>query len=113
MKRLLIATAILTILGGTIWWSETHSTPEADPKAALKIVDLKDADITSLEVTPKGEPAAVAVKDASGKWALTAPTALPGDQAIIGSLVASLDSLPTASSMRTSPTEPPTAWIRR
>lgn len=93
MKRLTIATAILAILGGAIWWSETHSTPEADPKAALKILDLKDADITSLEVTPKGEPAAVAVKDASGKWALTAPTALPGDQAAISSLVASLATL--------------------
>ncbi len=93
MKRLLIATSILAILGAAIWWSETHNSTEADPKAALKIIDLKDADITSLEVTPKGEPAAVAVKDASGKWALTAPTALPGDQAVIDSLVASLATL--------------------
>lgn len=93
MKRLLIATVVLAALTGVIWWTETHSTPEVDPKAALKIVDLKDADITSLEITPKGEPAAVVVRDGSGKWSITAPSALPGDQAVIGTLVSSLATL--------------------
>ena len=94
MKRLLIATGVLAILTGVIWWSEKYNAaPESDAKTPPKILNLKDTDITSLEVTLKGEPAAVVVRGAAGNWSVTAPTALPGDQAVIGMLVTSLATL--------------------
>ena len=92
MKRLLIASAVLAALTGAIWWSEKHPD-EPETKAAPKVIDVTDADITSLEVTPLGGPAAVVVKDKDGKWSLTAPTALPGDQTAIGALASAFAKL--------------------
>ena len=76
VKRLLIASAVLFALSAAIWWSERHPA-EPEKPAAPKVIDVKETDITSLEVTPQGGPATVIVKDDAGKWSLTAPTALP------------------------------------
>jgi hypothetical protein len=92
MKRLLIASAVLLALAGAIWWSERHPEEPATT-APPKVLSLKDSDITSLEVTPRGGPATVVVKNDAGKWTLTAPSELPGDQAAIGALITAFASL--------------------
>ena len=92
MKRLLIASAVLFALSAAIWWSERHPA-EPEKPAAPKVIDVKETDITSLEVTPQGGPATVIVKDDAGKWSLTAPTALPGDSAAINALLTTFAAL--------------------
>ena len=62
VKRLLIASAVLFALSAAIWWSERHPA-EPEKPAAPKVIDVKETDITSLEVTPQGGPATVIVKD--------------------------------------------------
>ena len=89
MKRLIIATVILAGLGGAIWWSEKQEAAKADlpdPKAPPKILSLKEEDLKQLEIERAGEAPTILVKDDTGKWSITAPTALAGDMAAISSV---------------------------
>ena len=48
LGRLLIAAVVLAGLAGAVWWSNKSEAAKAskpDPKAAPKILELKDADI--------------------------------------------------------------------
>ena len=83
VARLLIAALVLAGLGGVVWWSnksEAAKATKADPKAAPKILELKDADIKQIEIVHHEGETTVVKKDASGKWSITAPQALAADQ---------------------------------
>ena len=96
VARLLIAALILAGLGGLVWWSnksEAAKATKGDPKAAPKILELKDADIKQIEIVHHDGETTVVQKDASGKWSITAPQALAADQTAVGVVTSAVTSL--------------------
>ncbi len=94
--RLLIAAAVLAALGGFVWWSNKQEAAKADkpdPKAAPKVLELKEADIKGIEIQHKGSETTVLAKDDSGKWSITAPKPLAADQGAVSSITSSVTSL--------------------
>jgi Domain of unknown function (DUF4340) len=93
---LLIAAAFLAALTGTLYWSDHHKA--ADPTAAAvdaapKILTLKDADLSKIDVKKKGAGELALVKTGAGKWQITAPAPFAADQDAVSSMVSTLSSL--------------------
>src|SRR5436190_9038561 len=96
VARLLIAALVLAGLGGLVWWSnksEAAKASKGDPKAAPKILELKDADIKQIEIRHREGETTIVKKDASGKWSITAPQALAADQTAGGAVTSAVTSL--------------------
>lgn len=96
MKQLLIAAVILAGLGGAIWWSEKQEAAKKDlpdPKAAPKILALKEEDVKQIYLQRAGEAVTVLVKDDAGKWSITTPAGLPADNTAIAGLAGSVTTL--------------------
>ena len=94
---LLVASAVLAALTGVLYWSDHHKTAEspATPAEAPppKILTLKDADISKIEIKKKGAEEVVLAKNDAGKWQITAPQTLSADQDAVSSIVSTLSSL--------------------
>jgi hypothetical protein len=87
--RLLIAAAVLAGLGGLLYWSnrsEAAKATKGDPKAAPKILDLKETEIQQIEIRHRDGETTVVKRDGSGKWAITAPQPLAADQSAVGAI---------------------------
>jgi Domain of unknown function (DUF4340) len=94
--RLLIAAAVLAGLGGLLWWSNRTEAAKAgkpDPKAAPKILDLKETDVKQVEVQHRDGETTVVKRDASGKWSITAPQPLAADQSAVSAVTTAASSL--------------------
>jgi uncharacterized protein DUF4340 len=94
--RLLIAAVILAGLGGLVWWSnrsEAAKVGKADPKAAPKILELKEGDIRQIELRHRDGETTVVKKDDAGKWSITAPQPLAADQTAVGAITSAVTSL--------------------
>ncbi|HYL62798.1 MAG TPA: DUF4340 domain-containing protein [Candidatus Methylomirabilis sp.] len=95
---LLVAAGCLAILSGVLYWSN-HRKPkvESDVKVSAdtppKILDLKQDDITKIDIKKKGSDDVELSKDGSGKWQIVAPKAYRADQETVSSLVSTLSSL--------------------
>jgi len=93
-KGLLVALAVLAILGGLIWWSNkkqaTASKTSAD--TATKLLSIPDDQFQEIRIKKlTGE-----LQDlhrVNGKWQLTQPTQLSADPDTVGSMVSTLASL--------------------
>jgi hypothetical protein len=93
---LLIAAAVLAALTGTLYWSDHHKAADATATpvdAAPKILTLKDADFSKIEIKKKGTEEVALAKNDAGKWQITAPAPLSADQDAISSMVTTLSSL--------------------
>jgi len=87
--RLLIAAAVLAGLGGLVYWSnrsEAAKAAKGDPKAAPKILDLKETEIKQIEIRHRDGETTVVQRDGSGKWSITAPKPLAADQSAVGAI---------------------------
>ena len=87
--RLLIAAVVLAGLGGLLYWSNRSEEAKAgkpDPKAAPKILDLKEGDIKKIEIRHRDGETTVVSRNDSGKWSITAPLPLAADQSAVSSL---------------------------
>src|SRR6266566_597905 len=96
VARLLIAAMVLAGLGGLVWWSNKSEAAKAskpDPKAAPKILELKDADIKQIEIRHHEGETTVVKKDGNGKWSITAPQPLAADQSAVGAITSAVTSL--------------------
>jgi hypothetical protein len=94
--RLLIAAAVLAGLGGVLWWSnrsEEAKVGKPDPKAAPKILELKEGDIKQIEIRHRDGETTVVKKDNAGKWSITAPQPLAADQTAVGAITSAVVSL--------------------
>ncbi len=93
-KGLLIASAVLAMLAGAVWWSNRHpKTEEAEKKASPKLLELKQDDITRIEIQRPGSETTRVEKGSDGVWRITSPEPLPGDKDAISSLVSSAASV--------------------
>jgi hypothetical protein len=87
--RLLIAAAVLAGLGGLVYWSnrsEAAKAAKGDPKAAPKILDLKENEIKQVEIRHRDGETTVVKRDGSGKWSITAPQPMAADQSAVGAI---------------------------
>src|SRR5690349_1697963 len=94
--RLLIAAAVLAGLGGLLYWSNRSEEAKAgkpDPKAAPKILDLKETDVKQIEIRHRDGETTVLTRNDGGKWSITAPQPLAADQSAIGTLTSAVSSL--------------------
>lgn len=95
-RGLLIAVAVLALLGGGIYWSEKH--PKTDEEAKKKAVDspkilaLTDAQISELQLT-KGGGEALVLSKAGDRWVMTKPVSLAADQDAVAAMIGSFAAL--------------------
>ena len=93
-QGLLVAVALLAVLGGLIWWSNKKqaAASKAPADATTKLLSIADEQFQEIRIKkPAGE--VIDLKRQNGKWQLTAPKPLPADQDSVSSLVSSLSAL--------------------
>jgi hypothetical protein len=98
LRELLIASVILAILAGALYWSNHHSSDadsvvKASPEAPPQILSLNRMDIAKLAIHRKDEPTLELSRSASGVWEITSPKALAADQESVSSVVSTVSSL--------------------
>ena len=93
-KGLLVAIALLAVLGGLVWWSnkkqaQASKSPSGTTVKMLAIPDDQFQDIRIRKVS--GE--AIEVKKQGTKWEMVQPKAMGADQDAVGSMVSNLGAL--------------------
>jgi ribosomal protein L12E/L44/L45/RPP1/RPP2 len=91
---LLIAVAVLVVLGGGIWWSNKKqaSTPAKSPTdTSSKILTVPTDQFQEIRIKKPGETQDMKLVD--GKWRIVEPKPLSADQDTVTSMVTSLSAL--------------------
>jgi hypothetical protein len=91
---LIVAAAVLAVLGGAVWWSNKKQAAEAKAPSAsspkiLTIADDQFREIHIKKLTGEVED----LKRENGKWEMTEPKQLAADQDTAASMVSTLGSL--------------------
>jgi len=90
-RGLVLAAAVLLILGGVLYWSEHRKTPETpastDTPAILKV---DPASIASLSVKAKGAEPITLLQAGTGQWRITAPGDYPADGSAVTGMLSAL-----------------------
>jgi hypothetical protein len=94
---LLFAAVLLAALSGVLYWSNRHKAAESDVKisadAPPKILDLKQANISKIDIKKKGSDPVELAKDSSGAWQIVSPKQYRADQNTVSSFASALASL--------------------
>src|ERR1700744_4809521 len=93
---LLIAAAVLAALTGVLYWSNHHTAEDTSKTAtppATKLLTVKEADVSKLEIDKKGTEQVGLAKSGDGKWEIVAPQKLTGDQDAITGVISVLSGL--------------------
>jgi hypothetical protein len=94
-KGLLIASFLLLVLSGIIWWSNKKAaTPDKTPAASttVKLLNVPEDQIQSIEIQKRaGDPVRLQRKDS--KWQLATPGPFSADPDAVSSMLSSLSSL--------------------
>ncbi len=94
---LLFAAVLLAALSGVLYWSNRHKAAESDVKisadAPPKILDLKQANISKIDIKKKGSDPVELAKDGSGAWQIVSPKQYRADQNTVSSFIFALASL--------------------
>lgn len=96
LRGLTISAVLLLALVGGLYWSNHKKAQEASKPSTdtpPKILSLNEADIIKVDLKKKTGEEVVLAKNASGKWEMTAPKALPVDQDAVSSMMTTLTSL--------------------
>ena len=88
---LLIALAVLVILGGLVFYTEENPPASGDDKTP--IVDLAQDSIQKVTVTRPGKDPIVVERGEDDKWNFAAPSTVPADQSSVNSWISSLASM--------------------
>ncbi len=94
---LIIATALLAILGGVVWWTNKKQ-PEAEKAesgsaTASKILTLSQADIVKVEAKRREGETTRIERSPSGEWKVTSPEPFPVDKDAVNSLLSAVSSV--------------------
>ena len=93
-KGLLVAVAVLAVLGGLVWWSNKKQAAASKKSAdsSIKLLSISEDQFQEIKIKKlTGE-----LQDllrVNGKWQLTKPIQLSADPDTVGSMVSSLSSL--------------------
>lgn len=90
-KPLLIAVALLAVLGGAVWYTRENPPPADD--AAPKIIDLEEDSIREVTLRRAGEDPVTVVRGEDDKWEFGGGLQIAADDSSIGLMVSSLASL--------------------
>ena len=98
LRDLLIATGILAVLLGVLYWSNHRKSSEdttvkASPDAPTKILSLNQADIVRFSIHRKDQLPVELSRTDSGAWQITAPKSLTADQEAVSSLLSTISPL--------------------
>jgi len=91
---LLVAVAVLAVLGGLVWWSNKKqaAASKASTDTTTKLLSIPDDQFQEIRIKKlTGE--VQNLRRVNGKWQLTQPTQLAADPDTVGSMVSSLSSL--------------------
>jgi hypothetical protein len=95
IRGLLVATAVLAVLAGLLYWSD-HRKPSAEAAKpdteAPSILKLDENSITRLELKKKDAPPILLTKNGS-QWKIDEPKPLVADQTAVSSMLSTLASL--------------------
>ena len=92
MRQLMVATIVLAVLAGTLYWSN-HRKPASDSVTAApsatnaKVISLTQDDITKLEVKTKAGDDVVLSRSGAANWKITSPKPLVADQEAVSSML--------------------------
>jgi uncharacterized protein DUF4340 len=96
-RGLLAAAIVLAALAETLYWSNHRKpSPSATASAAetsTKILDVKPADVTGIQISKAGSEKLTLAKNDAGKWQITAPKPCKADQDSVSSLLSTLSPL--------------------
>jgi hypothetical protein len=96
-RGLLVAAFVLAALSAALYWSNHRKPAEPDTKVSAdtppKILELKQDDISKIDIKKKSADEVVLAKDSAGKWQITAPKAYRADQDSVSSMLSTLSSL--------------------
>jgi hypothetical protein len=100
MKQLIAAAIVLAALTATLYWSN-HRKPAEDTSttsasASVKIISLKQDDISKLEIKKAGGDDVVLNRAAADRWKITSPTPLFADQDPVSTILYTLSPLDNA-----------------
>lgn len=96
LRGLIIAIIVLAGLTGVLYWSTKHQpkeTTEASADIAPKILAIKEADISKVDLKRKGSDEVTLERNGSGKWQITTPKPLGADQSAVSSMLGTFSSL--------------------
>jgi hypothetical protein len=90
---LLVAVAVLAVLGGLVWWSNKKQAAASKTSTdTIKILSIPDDQFQEIRIKKlTGE--VQDLRRVNGQWQLTQPTQLAADPDTVGSMVSSLSSL--------------------
>lgn len=91
---LLIASVVLVVLAGLVWWTNKHpsaSAASATP-AAPKILSLQENQIQQVTLDKSGSPPLV-LKKLADKWMIAEPKVMPADSTAVDSLTSTAATL--------------------
>jgi hypothetical protein len=90
---LLIASVVLVVFAGLVWWTNKHpSTSAAITPAAPKILSVTESQIQQIRLSKPGSPPIV-LKKLADNWAIAEPKAMPADKEAVNSLTSSVATL--------------------
>jgi hypothetical protein len=96
LRGLIVAGVVLAGLIGTLYWSNHHKpadTTEASADAPIKILAVKEADISKFDLKKDGVEHVGGERNSAGQWHITSPTPLAADQSAVASLLGTFSSL--------------------
>ena len=91
---LLVAVAVLAVLGGLVWWSNKKqaAASKTSTDTTTKLLSIPDDQFQEIKIKKlTGE--LQDLRRVNGKWQLTQPTQLSADPDTVGSMVSTLSSL--------------------
>ncbi len=95
MRQLIVAAVVLAALAGTLYWSN-HRKPASDSVSAssssptVKVLSLKQEDISKLEVKTKSGDDVVLNRVGPSSWKITSPRPLIADQDPVSTILYNL-----------------------
>src|SRR5689334_6117607 len=95
-RGLLVAVAVLAVLGGLTYWSnkkKAAADAKPAPDASPKLLSIPDDQFKQIKLAKTGGDTTVLVRGDGNKWQITEPKPLAADQDTVGSLVSTLSSL--------------------
>ena len=106
MKQLIAAAIVLAALTATLYWSNHHKPSDsatASASATVKILSLKQNDITKLEVKRTLGEDVVMNRTGSDRWKIASPTPLFADQDTVSAILYNLSPLDNATLVENTP----------
>lgn len=91
VKGLLVAVALLAVLGGVAWWSNTTQKDSGTGTSANpKLISLTEPELRKVELRRAPGETTVIERGSSGEWRITSPAAYPVDNEALAPFISAI-----------------------